>query len=132
MESSNETLLIYADRDSVCAGDDGEAHERPFAAPMSASVHQLIELAQSACCLATIAGGHATWIVEAGGHGGKPIAVVAQQWQKPRLLVAESETVGRLFAIHKAAVFFKYWCQADPECVFEALMSGTSLPGRYA
>jgi hypothetical protein len=110
MRSSGDfNASITVDRDSVCAGDDFESHERSFAAPLNASVPELIQLAINACVLAEIAGGNATWIVEAGGYDGKPIAVVAQQWKEPRLLVPETATAEGIFDGHKPKLFFKYW-----------------------
>lgn len=131
MTTSQASLFITADRDSVCAGDDCDSHERTFSAPLQASIPELIQLANSACRLASVAGGSATWIVEAGGCGGTPIAVVAQQWDQPRLLVQGDETVESLFKEHKSKLFFKYWCQADPEAVFNALGANMPLPDRY-
>ncbi|PTT93189.1 hypothetical protein DBR42_00500 [Pelomonas sp. HMWF004] len=125
-------LNFAADRDSVCAGDDCESHLRPFTAPQTARVTELIRLATNACRLASIAGGQATWIVEAGGIGGQPIAVMAQQWAEPRLLVADTATVERVFTNLAPQLFFRYWCQADPDAVFSALAAGTALPDRHS
>jgi len=83
-----QDLRIKADRDSVCAGDDCESHDRIFAAPLHATVADLVDLATAVCPLASISGGLATWVVEAGGYGGRPLAVIAQQWPAPRWLVA--------------------------------------------
>jgi hypothetical protein len=132
MTSMTEPLFLTVDRDSVCAGDDCESHERSFAATLGSSVPELIKLATRACKLAGIAGGNATWIVEAGGYGGQPVAVVAQQWDEPRLLIPYATTVDSLFAHQKTKLFFKYWCQANPEAVFNALASNSPLPSRYA
>jgi hypothetical protein len=132
MRSSGDfNASITVDRDSVCAGDDFESHERSFAAPLNAPVPELIQLAINACVLAEIAGGNATWIVEAGGYDGKPIAVVAQQWKEPRLLVPETATAEGIFDGHKPKLFFKYWSQANPDAVFDALASNRPLPNRY-
>ena len=113
MTSTSASFLITADRDSVCAGDDIESHDRPFTVPLYASVPELIRLATNACRLPSISGGKATWIVEAGGYGGKPIAVIAQQWEEPRLLVPVTTTVQSIFDEHKLILFLKYWCQAN-------------------
>lgn len=131
MTSTPAALLITADRDSVCAGDDIESHDRPFTAPLYASVPELIRLATNACGLPGISGDKATWIVKAGGRDGKPIAVVAQQWEEPRLLVPGTTTVQRIFGEHKLILFFRYWCQANPDTVFNALMSNSPLPSPY-
>ena len=76
--SKPASFLITADRDSVCAGDDIESHDRPFTVPLYASVPELIRLATNAYGLPSISGDKATWIVKAGGRDGKPIEVVAQ------------------------------------------------------
>ncbi len=88
----------------------------------------LIEAAERACPLACIHGGRATWIVDAGA---RPIAVVAEQWRDPKLLVPAATTVAELFAEAPPAVHFRYWCQADPDAVFAALRDGRPLPSRY-
>ena len=93
---------------------------------------ELIHQAKKACELPGISGGKATWIVEAGGYDGMPIAVVAQQWDEARALIPSSTTVESLFASREKQLFFKYWCQADPETVFDALLSNSPLPSRYA
>jgi hypothetical protein len=129
MNPAAASLLITADRDSVCAGDDCESHERAFLAPLQASVETLIQLATHACPLASISGGEATWIVKAGGYDGTPIAVLAQQWPQPRRLT--DDTVQDLFAAHEQRLHFTYWCQASPDAVFDALAAGTALPARH-
>jgi hypothetical protein len=155
MTSTPASFLITAYRDSVCAGDDIESHDRPFTAPPHASISELIRLATNACGLPGISGDKATWIVKAGGRDGKPIAVVAQQWEEPRLLVPATTTVQSIFGEHKLilflkylrhacgigikdgaqehklTLFFRYWCQANPDTVFNALMSNSPLPSPY-
>jgi hypothetical protein len=93
---------------------------------------ELIDLGATACELTYISGDRATWIVEAGGYGGKPVAVVAQQWESPRLLVLSSMNVEGLFSHHDPTLFFKYWGQAVPDAVFDALSKNTPLPDRYS
>ena len=129
MDATTPALPITADRDSVCASDDCESHERAFHAPLQASIETLIQLAADACPLASISGGEATWIVQAGGYGGRPIAVLAQQWPQPRLLTRG--TVQGLFAAVEPRLHFRYWCQASPDAVFDALAAGTELPPRH-
>ena len=129
MNPSAATLLITADRDSVCAGDDCESHDHAFSVPPQATVAALIELATAACPLASISGGEATWIVQAGGYDGTPIAVIAQQWPAPRLLT--DDTAEHLFATLEPRLHFRYWCQASPDAVFDALAAGTALPPRH-
>ena len=131
MTSTSASFLITADRDSVCAGDDIESHDLPFTAPPHAPVSELIRLATNACGLPGISGDKATWIVKAGGRDGKPIAVVAQQWGEPRLLVPGTTTVQSIFGEHKLILFFMYWCQANPDTVSNALMSNSPLPSPY-
>jgi hypothetical protein len=133
MNSVTPTLLFTADRDSVCAGDDCESHERSFAVSRSALIQELIKMATSACPPADISGGKATWVVLAGGRrGGKPIAVLAQQWTQPRLLVLDTTTVESIFDSQDAKLFFKYWGQADPDGIFNDLASNNLPPDRYA
>jgi hypothetical protein len=92
---------------------------------------ELIRLATNACGLPSISGDKATWIVKAGGRDGKPIAVVAQQWGEPRLLAPGTTTAQSIFGEHKLTLFFRYWCQANSDRVFNALISNSPLPSPY-
>ena len=55
------------------------------------------------------------------------------QWPQARLLVDGDE---RFSAIMNRTgnyhLYFKYWCQADPEEVYAYLRDGNPLPNRYA
>lgn len=108
-----------------------KSHERSFAIAPETTVIELIDAALEACTPASISGGRATWIVQAGGSGGRAVAVVAQQWDSPRLLVPDARTAAQLFSEGEKAIFFRYWCQADPEAVYAALANGEPLPARY-
>lgn len=122
-------MIIHFDRDSVAAGDDAESHERAVDLRADATVGEFLDLIRSAGYLASIAGGRATWLVEVGGAGGRCVGVVAQEWEAPRLTVPAATPIASLLA--GATVHFRYWCQADPEAVFEAVAAGRELPGRY-
>ena len=124
-------VVVAVDRDSVAAGDDCESHAATVTVPATSSVSALLAAAEEACPLACIQGGRATWIVEAGGAGGTPIAVVAEQWREPKLLVSAATTVAALFAATPRALHFRYWCQVDPDVVFAALRDGRPLPSPY-
>ena len=126
MSDHNRTGTV--DRDSVCAGDDSDPHSAVFATSAQATVAELVAQARRASPLASIAGGKATWLIDTDGPGKGCIGVIAQQWDEPRLLVPQDTTVAALFGQREASVFFRYWCQADPDQVFEALRTGRELP----
>ena len=121
-------LCVTADRDSVCAGDDSEGHERSFVVPLNASVLEMIDLASQACPLASIRGGQATWILTVGGFEGPPLAVIAQQWRHPRLLVPETASLESIFAGYDLRLIFRYARQADPEAVYNAILTSSAFP----
>lgn len=125
------TMRLDVDRDSVAAGDDCESHRAECVVDAACTVVELIAAARRACPLAGIQGGKATWIVDVGGAVREAIAVVAEQWREPKLLVAPTITATELFATRTPALFFRYWCQADPDAVFAALRDGRALPSRY-
>lgn len=132
MTRKDARLIVAVDRDSVAAGDDCESHAAATTVSVTDSVAALLDAAERACPLAGIIGGRATWIVDVGsGDAVAAVAVVAEEWQEPRLLVPPTTTVADLFAARAPAVFFRYWCQADPVAVFEALRDGRPLPSRY-
>jgi hypothetical protein len=126
---------LAIDRDSVCAGDDCQSHAARLSVPPEMPLHEVIELAQRACPLARIAGGQATWLVDTQGCGEACIGVVAQQWATPKLLLDPATLAREIWSSENGArpfvLYFRYWCQADPEAVFEALKSGGELPPRY-
>lgn len=127
----NALLDAKVDRDSVCAGDDCESHEASFKASPTQDIMAFLEAAMRSSPLAGIAGGNATWLIDIAGYGKGCIGVMAQQWSSPQLLIPEQTMVGDLFGTEKPAVHFRYWCQANPEAVLEALKSGNVLPSRY-
>lgn len=120
METSKRFRLTV-ERDSVCAGFTFE-HTATLADALSAILAPL-------GYLANIAGGEATWIVESAG---KPLAVVAQQWQSPQFLIEPSTPLAECVPPGtEPALVFRYGCQADPAVVFECLKSGRPLPDKY-
>ena len=119
-------LVIW--RDSVAAGDDADApHAWRRPTPADASLAAVADGIRSARYLASISGGHATWILTGAG----PLAVLAQQWQAPRFLSPPDapvwDVVRRDGAPH---LLLRYWCQVDPERVFASLAAGEPLPDR--
>jgi hypothetical protein len=131
MDTAQRVMTVTVDRDSVCAGDDCEPHAASFEIAGSSTIMELLQQAHRACPLASIAGGRATWLIDTAGYGKRCVGVVAQQWDAPRLTIPETTTVEALFGSDPPTLFFRYWCQADPEAVFEAVRSGVGLPARY-
>jgi len=127
--SNNQSLVVW--RDSVAAGDDIDApHEFKLSVEASASVAHVVAKVISASYLPKISGGKATWIVEAGSQ---PIAVLAQQWSEPRYLIHSAQPLAALFGSSgRCHVYFKYWCQADPDAILECLKNDNPLPSRYS
>ncbi len=122
-----EPLTVW--RDSVCMGDDVDApHELKLPVNQLESIRSVVERLLGMGYLAQIAGGKATWIFQANS---RPLAVVAQQWPHPRFVVSPYEPAAA-FRREAAPDFdFLYWCQADPETVWECLRAGKPLPDKY-
>lgn len=112
-------MNIYVTRDSVAAGDDGDApHARTFAEPQPLSLEQAVRRVLSANYLPSISGGLATWCAASG----VPIAVIAQQWNEPRMLFlggAASAALDR--SVNLLRLHFSYFAQRDPDIVLEVL-----------
>jgi hypothetical protein len=123
------SLSLTVWRDSVCAGDDCDApHELRVSVRGDISVRQISEEISRRGYLPRIEGGEATWILE----GRRPFAVFAQQWSEPRFLVApESPFVSLVDLGATPHLQFRYWCQVDPERVFDCLQQGQQLPDRH-
>jgi len=129
MEQRSITSSLVIWRDSVCAGDDGDApHEWRVPAAPEATVADVAGKLQSARYLASVSGGRATWILQGAG----PLAVLAQEWEEPRFLVApEAPVWDQVDRLARPHLLVKYWCQADPNRVFASLAAGEPLPDRY-
>ena len=112
-------MQLFVTRDSVCAGDDGDApHPRSFATSLSTTLLQSIETVLAARYLPSIAGGMATWVAASA----VPLAVVAQQWPAPRMLSLSSRDRQRLDGEGDVLrLHFSYFAQHDPEQVLGLL-----------
>ena len=122
-----DSIVIW--REGVCLADDIETpHERVMEMARGATLGEFAGLISNARYLAMIAGGKATWILD----GSVPLAVFAQQWKAPRLLLAPETPLLALAKPEGAPHFeFRYWSQANPERVFAALQRGEPLPDRW-
>jgi len=129
--ADTSALRISADRDSVCAGDDGLPHEAAFFVAASSNVPEVLAAAWRACPLAGIAGGKATWLIDVAGPD-RCIGVMAEQWRQPKLLIPPETSAADLFKGMAPSLYFRYWCQSDPDEVLEALQSKSPLPARYS
>jgi hypothetical protein len=112
-------MQLFVTRDSVCAGDDGDApHPRRFAAPPGASPAQAIATVLAARYLPSIAGGLATWVAASA----LPLAVIAQQWPEPALLPLSARDHARLDRDGEVLrLHFGYLAQQDPAQVLAVL-----------
>jgi hypothetical protein len=112
-------MSLYVTRESVCAGDDGDApHARTFELPHAPTLEQALQIVIAARYLPSIAGGQATWSVASG----VPVAVLAQQWTAPRLLFLTGKDLQSLDSRDGALrLHFNYHAQRDPELVYEVL-----------
>lgn len=122
------SLTIAVDRDSVAAGDDTHSHAVTVIVPVAGNVMELIAAALRICPLASISGDKATWLIDVDTTC---IGVIAQQWPRPKFIIPEHTRVTGVFAGKNKALHFRYWCQADPDAVFEAVRDGQPLPPRY-
>lgn len=129
MNSTEESLGLSIERDSVCAGDDWNApHHASIKVHRTSTLAQVLETIRSTGYLAHITGGCATWIVESD----RPLAVVAEQWTTPRFLIAPDTHIATCQSNDGSnRLFFRYWCQVDPDRVFDALQAGRPLPDQY-
>lgn len=127
---TSKRFALNVERDSVCAGDDIDApHAKRFAFQPKDTLAEALSVIVEDGYLANIAGGKATWIVEAGE---KSLAVVAQQWKSPKFLIDPTTLVTECITLGAPrALFFRYWCQVDPVVVYDCLRLGRPLPDMY-
>ena len=114
---NKELILIHINRDSVCIGDDTGSHEEIYKMKRDATLSDLFRKVNKKDYLAYIHGGKATWLVI---NLKKEIAVIAQQWSKPRYLSGDGIT--RLSELEKIndriSIHFRYLGQQDPDWIF--------------
>ena len=110
---------LYLTRESVHAGDDGDApHERTLKAPDRSTLDQLLAAVVASGYLPSISGGLATWSVASA----RPLAVIAQQWPAPKPLFLTPDDVKRLdWRGNTLRLHFNYHAQADPNVVYDVL-----------
>jgi hypothetical protein len=112
-------IEIVITRESVCAGDDGDApHRRTVRVPSLTTLDPLLADVLAAAPLPGISGGKATWCVSSR----VPLAVVAQEWPAPRPLSPFPPDWTALdFADNTLRLHFSYFAQQDPATVFDIL-----------
>ena len=109
-------MKILLTRDSVAMGDDADApHHREMDIADDTSLQAIIKAILQSRYLATIGGGKATWTVVSR----IPIAIVAQQWAEPRMLVPAPSLSSLNFSGNVLSVHFNYRTQQDPDLVYE-------------
>ncbi|MGG7647039.1 hypothetical protein ACQ4OB_03265 [Pseudomonas sp. ES4] len=121
-------LEVAIDRDSVHAGDDMHSHETSINVEATATLSLLLDKVQTMGYLPGIRGGEATWII---CTSEKPIGVLAQQWSEPKLTVPADSMVGEYFAGIEPRFLFRYWCQKNPDQVFDHIKVGNEPPPVY-
>ena len=111
-------MKITLTRESVCAADDCHApHEKRLTVPEDTMVSDLAKTIQRDY-LPKIAGGQATWSLVT--H--VPVAVLAQQWRKAKILFAFDDAVAKLKQADGAVrLHVNYQAQLDPDVVLEVL-----------
>jgi hypothetical protein len=113
-------MKVRVNRDSVCAGDDVEAHDLVLDLPAAETLAALVASVLRSYELPQIHGGKATWCLSSR----RPIAVVAQQWPSPRMVpwqarpVSDCKIVDGVVRLH-----FSYLVQIDPDVAYEVLRS---------
>jgi hypothetical protein len=114
-------MKVYVTRSSVAAGDDVDVpHARQFTFPDDSSTEDILNKIVKAGYLASIASGHASWVVTS--H--IPIAVVAQQWPGARMLTLSPNAQGKTDRVNEEmTLYFEYHEQADPEAIYSRLQS---------
>jgi hypothetical protein len=108
---SNGTLKVWVERESVCAGDDVWApHRKRFMLKRDISLAQALQVITARYLPTAIQGGKATWLA----MGNRPLAVFAQQWKQPKLLVDGETPLATLIRQEDPQLWFRYFHQEPP------------------
>jgi hypothetical protein len=112
-------MNVYLSRESVCAGDDVDApHSETISFPDGTSVLDVLTQVARSGYLASIVGGEATW----SAVSNVPLAVIAQQWSKPKPLPALLYSSADLdVKDNTLRIHFNYHAQENPDKVYKIL-----------
>ena len=109
-------MRIRFTRASVAMSDDADApHYFERNVPYNASLLEIIEAVCQSNYLAPIAGGKATWVA----MSRIPVAVMAQQWAKPKMLTPVPQLFSLDYSDNVLSVHFDYRVQQNPDSVYE-------------
>lgn len=120
-------LTVHLNRDSVHPGDDLQSHASTIQVEGDSTIGELLEKTKRNY-LPGIAGGQSTWIVSCSAATPSPLGVLAQQWAAPKLRVPLDTPIHTLLGTTRPSVTFEYWCQKDPDLVFNRIAAGKEPP----
>jgi hypothetical protein len=112
-------MKALMDRDSTCAADDIFSHTQQIDLPETWTWEELVEfLWNSSDIPIKNSIGKSTWVLSSMG----PIAVAAQEWDRPKLLFS-TKMEQRLFHASDEVLHFhwSYIVQTDPDIVYEII-----------
>ncbi|WP_143172453.1 hypothetical protein [Actinacidiphila paucisporea] len=116
-------MKVLVTRGSVAMGDDADApHERVWEFPGQPGIADVLAAIKRDWYLPQIKFGRATWVVHSRGREGVALAVVAEQWKKPRLLPGgQASAAGLADSDGTVRLYFDYRAQIDPDGVYDDL-----------
>jgi hypothetical protein len=107
-------VRILLSRDSVAAGDDVESHDLEIEVDERRNLSTFIQMTVRDGYLPRISGGNATWVCMSGRRG-RRLAVVAEQWKTPQLIVTFGTQIGSI----GDSLHFRYVSQRSPQDVLD-------------
>ena len=109
-------MKILLTRESVAMSDDADApHHHEMTLTDNTSLTAIIKAILQSNYLACISGGKATWTVVSR----IPIAVVAQQWAEPQMLIPVPSLSSLNCSNNVLSVHFNYRVQQNPDLVYK-------------
>lgn len=115
------TTKIKVSRDSVAMGDDCTApNQQIFEIQPDTTLAQFCELLIEQYYLPSIQGGCATWVLT---FQNQPLAVIAQQWEKPRYITDSQALLSIYLDRIDGEVMYHFWVdyeqQKDPDKIYQ-------------
>ena len=104
-----DPMDLHLSRDSVAAGDDVESHDKVLVVDRRRPLELVLMSISRDRYLPRIFGGRASWLAVAGRRGPR-LAVMAEQWDRPLLLVNAGTAISQI----GGAIDFEYHAQIDP------------------
>ena len=111
-------MQVRIDRDSVCAGDDVEAHDELRRYEPQMKFGYVVQSIIISDFLPIYEGSNAAWLISVDN---KQIGVASGKWEKPKFTFNYDVELSSVCTGNPSTLYFHYHSEGEPEKLFESL-----------